>query len=506
MKIHVLILISLLFYNCSNRIDDIEIPPRNMKLIPDIGGEMPENQQTFEQEENKKEDILPHIPIGSDYRVIYIEENNLDNDIEDEQIIVTQYIPQNEGETANLEIWIADYRSTRNDYVLSWKSATRAVSVESMSLSFKNITGSAYDEIALLGFNENNYQTLDLFYSNGNVYQYTNILSLEAKGSIEMDFPSSVSGINGNGLSEYRKISVIVSEEDPQSENPLDILQSVWTLNQNTHHFYLTEKTRIAEDDLQLEEIRKILQGDESDFLNHLQGFWYKEGINMVSEELPLLFISPQEESVYFLIDNEMEDYELQYYHKGIYSKMYMKSVNSNIRNTSRNITITLDDLDKISLVIEDNNDKSAVQSIWTGQYKRMGGNLLADIIPQVYHPINIFDSDIKGKYRSIDGEELNIQSPPHFTLISEEEEKNGSYALIQWEEDILLELNYFSRRGALLSQEFYKLEQFTESTEDSIVRSIILTPGSFTIRGFAPSGEKNRGFEQIEIKGKEES
>ncbi|MDA3851433.1 MAG: pallilysin-related adhesin [Spirochaetaceae bacterium] len=488
-----LLLSILLLFGCVEKSEIIK-PPSDLDMTPVLRDDQNVDYEGQVNSDQNIQEILPLIPIDSNYRVVHIEENNLDGDNEDEQIIITQRQDSQSENQGPLEIWIADFKNGRNEYSLSWRSEIKAEIPETLSILYKNITGNRYDEILVLGFNRDNHQTLDIFYSSGGaVAQYESIFSEDVFGSMEIKYQEqNLQELN----QDFGPINIEIHQQNPESENPMDVYYSVWTLNQNSHTFYQSQQRIIAQDDQQQEELRNILQGGEEAFLDHLEGFWYMEKDQVIS----LLYFDKRENSITFFRGNEMELYENSYIHKGIYSKIYINSINSNIRNTSRNLTITLEDLELISLIVQDNNDSTAMVSPWTGQYKMMNQDLLSDLRLPVQLPMFYEDLQLRGKFRGNLGDELNFGTPPLFSKKQDGKELQGNYSILKQQDRLILELNYLNSRGQRQRLEYYQLDLHEEKDESYVVRSLILTPGRLDIRGFHPTGDRNLSYEQIVV------
>jgi len=488
-----LILLSILT-SCNIADKDIKVPPPNTRMVPRLD----DNQNTPEDfPENtlaEREEILPHIPIGADYKVVTIIESNLDTgqDDDDEQIILLQPV-SDDNPSSFLEIWIAEFRPNRNEYILSWKSKLQCELPETAAVQVRNIAGSRENEILVTGFTKENYQTLDIFLNEDKVSKFRNIFSTSARGSIEIEYQEYL-GDRGNSA-----ITILTNETDYDANNQLVIVNTVWALNRNTQFVKVSQSSKL-QDEQQKEEIVNILKGDEDSFVNFLNGFWYKEDSFSEDGNRSLFYIDAEDSSVIFYNDNEFELYDIEYTHKGIYSKLYIGSVNSNIRNTSRKIAITLNDLNQLYLSVEDNNEKTAVQSAWTGNYKRMSDSLLMDYRTPKVESIVVLEYNLKGNYKNIEGVEIHFDSPQIFTWLENNTERSGSYALLNLNNMNLIEFVFYNRRGMAIERRFYSYVLNQNQDENYIIRSLVLTPGVLTVRGFQASGERNKAYEQMEV------
>lgn len=495
-KKNILLLLVLGLFSCNLTEKEIKIPASNIHMVPRLDDNQSLIDNTPEETLEDIDEILPHIPIGSDYKVVTIIETNLDMGIDDddEQIILLQTVTPDE-QTSSLELWIAEYRPNRNEYILSWKTNLKCELPETAVIQVRNIAGSRESEILVSGFTKENYQTLDIFLNGDKVNKFKNIFSISARGSIEIQYQDQIANEN-NGS----PVNILISESEQDVDENFIIINSVWQLNPSNNRFIKISQTSKLQDEQQREEIVRILKGDEESFLQFLDGFWYKEDSISEDGSQALLYMDSKESSIIFYYNNEFELYDIQYTHKGIYSKLYINSVNSNIRNTSRTMSITLQELNQLHLTVEDNNDKTAVQSSWSGNYKRMTDSLLMDYREPYYDSIAVLDFLLKGKYKNIEGTELHFDTAQIFTWKENGKESNGSYALMEIDGIKLLELVFYNRRGMVTERYFYSYILNQEEDENYIVRSLVLTPGKMTIRGFQPSGDKNIAYEQLEV------
>lgn len=484
---------------CSGNTPEGERPPIDHNMVPNQDLESSVSSDSQQSSESDLQGLIPLIPIPADYRAVLLFEYNMDADNEDEQLIIVQPIPDEDSPLPYLELWIADYRSNRNEYLLAYKAKLKAQIPNSVSLVAKDITGSLYNEVLITGFSEENHQTLDVFYSPNRITDFQPILNISILGSIEILYHSNGPG-NSNDQGANRseiKINTIEQEEAREGESAA-LLETTWVLNQNTHQFYRESQVRSALDDVQREELQRLMQADQETFMNHLAGFWYRTGGDQ-GNELIQVFIDPRESRLIFHRPGEIELYDMSYIHKGIYSKIYISSINSHIRNTKRNVSITLEELDQVFMIIEDNNDTSAVQSFWTGRYVRMEEEILQSLVASRSSSVLVDPKILRGKYRNSEGEELHFDTPPLLSYFDGQRETQGSYALLELDGETILEINYFNRRGIKTEQLFYRIILRQEDNENFRIRSLILTPGRMSVQGFQANGERNISFEQIE-------
>jgi hypothetical protein len=79
-----------------------------------------------------------------------------------------------------------------------------------------------------------------------------------------------------------------------------------------------------------------------------------------------------------------------------------------------------------------------------------------------------------------------------------------GYFTLFKLNKDQLLELIYYDDRGIKLKREIYNFEYSMIDDRDQRIRSFNIVPGNVSVKGFTSSEERDKRFEQIEIREKE--
>ena len=474
-------------------------PPAGQTIIPDSGRETirrdsgPLNIRE-EEEETKR---VPSIPIEAKWNIVDLVDANLDADTDEEQLIFLE--PEDKDQ--NLEVWIADFSTSSNSYVLAWRGELSSKQGDKLTVSVNEAAAQGRYELYVLGYDARDYHTLDVFYPlSEQSPSYRNIFTQSVKGTIELYYPQTAGSSLSDDYGTRVKISpqIVITRADPESDNPLDSVITTWELAESPIRYKLLSTRKIKATKEQEEKLLELINGPIEDFESLLSDYWYKE--EGESGVIRMVNLNRTEGFVEYLTLQNYEQYIWDSSHKSSYApRLYIYTTSRYISSVRKEITINVQDTDTISLDVFDNG-KQHRNSSWSGSYKRMTEGMKLSLIEQYGREINTDHYALKGKYKSASGEEFSFDKNS-FSLSRENgEERSGYFSLFILNGEQLLELVYYDNRGMKEDRELFLFSYSVEDDEEHRIRSFHITGGETTARGFVPSEETGRRFEQIEL------
>jgi hypothetical protein len=455
--------------------------------------------------ENNEENLIPFIPIGANWKVIKLLDTNLDSDIEDEQIIILESLKEDSKDI--LEIWISDYDGSNNSHILAWKDSLSPMTSQTLSLSTNESAVPGFYEIYVMGYNSSDEHVLNVFYpltENITNPQYKKIFSQTVKGTIELTYPQ----IEGSSLSDdygtQVRVSpnIIITQADPASENTLDTIITTWELFPSPPRYksILTRKIKVSRE--QEEKLIELINGSVEEFEETISDYWYRE--EGAGQSIRMINMNSLDREIQFLTMENFESYTWTSSHKSTYApRLYIYSSSLYIDSVRKELVLNTIDLDTINISVFDNG-KQHLNNNWSGNYKRMTEGMKESLIKEFTRELNSSEFDLNGKYKSATGEEFTFDKNKFILENTNKEPMRGYFTLFKLNKDQLLELIYYDDRGIKLKREIYNFEYSMIDDRDQRIRSFNIVPGNVSVKGFTSSEERDKRFEQIEIREKE--
>ena len=447
------------------------------KVISAIGSANNESSKQIPQ--NQDLTIKPQINIGNNYSIIYIKNINLDFDAEEEQVIVAI----DKENKQNLKIFVLDFDSVRNKYILTWEVEKTNINYRTVSISYMDVVGDHGFEIIFNAVSLDNKQTLDIFRKthspSGISLYYESICSLEVNGEIEIqEKERSQAYILGqkNGVS----FPVITYEDIEDPQPGVSKTSYMWNYQANKYVNAFNEKipSKIIEE----QKINKIFFDDIESYKTFLEGQWY----NVESDNFIIRFNGKANEIAFYTSDL-MEVFK---WSNASYSKVY-RTIDINARNDqihfiTKRIIIRIENMNRIRIEIKDRENPKDVDHLMDGYYTRISDNML----PSVYSKKqgNTVNTILSGEFLGIN--ESIIFDNYDFILKSGNSVKKGLFSIYNFNNDEILELRFIDENFVVKEIKLYKINMDQQVVENSRIKKIILTKGIITINSFSPSGE----------------
>jgi hypothetical protein len=444
-------------------------------------------------------ELTPRVDIPEQYISHGYFDLVLDFDAPEEQIIAFKF---RDGQDDRIGLLLADYDPLRDGYFISWQGLTMATSLKTFVLYTEDITGDRQQEIVFIGTNNSGEQTLDIFkqaQSNAYGLQYRSIISIEADIEAIINVVERNEFYN-NGERNGAAYTISSVNQDLESENPLDMVRSVYTWRPGEGRYLLSYTENIPGSQVEEDQLAELSSGNADDYLRFISGPWIKEGSDQ------LLYISQITSSVQLAFAENQQSYLIM--ENWISSRngwrMSMNLRNENLSHVRPRLTITVRDLNSLEMSITRPGIRAGVDfdftmnEIWGGVYTRLlntEGLNAPEVMSSRENKV-LYPYGVNGLYRSDNNWEMFF-SAPLITFRTQDEERSGGYAIYRINEQTILEINYLRPGGAAPEKQQFLLE-FDETRDgNELRRTIFLQEADLSTYGAIPVTQEVIRLEQ---------
>ncbi|AHC15222.1 pallilysin-related adhesin [Salinispira pacifica] len=491
--IYAVLLITALLSSCSHNSTPLPSPAGTDQsgiLVPRAG----ENIELFAPPENESENasaevqLSARIAIPSAYIPHQIYEFSLDLDAPDEQVIVYKF---REGQDDHIGLLIADYDPIRDDYFISWQSMTKATSLQTFVLYTQDVIGDRQQELVAIGTNNQGEQTLDIFrQQSGNTYglQFASILSVEADIEADIDVVERNESYN-NGTGMGIAFSVRALNQDLESDNPLDMIRSVYTWRPTQNRYLLSFSEKIPGSRVEEDQLAELYSGNLDDYHRFIDGPWEHQDGNRI------VFFSRITDSIQLATDDRQLNFSWTDSSRwGFGSSIRIQMENEIIRSVIRRMQVSVLDLNTmvIQLSGEENN------KFWSGTYTRLqqNGEQVRGLAPvSMSSGKELYPHEISGLFVSDTNWEMFF-SAPYITFRTQDEEKSGGYVIYSLNGVSIMQTHYLNGGAEQKQQFILEYEEYTEDNEEH--RIITLQEVQLNSYGPVPVSDEQINLEQV--------
>ncbi|MCR4940559.1 MAG: pallilysin-related adhesin [Treponemataceae bacterium] len=347
--------------------DTTESPLYSKIVTPtDTGTWDEDNSSSTEQQEESA--FISHIQLlpGETFLQTYeaVLANHSKQDQMDDQISAIKKTGHN-----NIFLLIGIYDAATNTYVRSAEIETKITKFSTFSLSFIDLIGNHVNSIIYTGFSDDNktiFQAYQPSEENG-VFSITQIASLSTEGTYSIQEPQrSDAYLHGTATGESYQIWEY--SPDPGS-NTLDQIQSVYSWNPLLNTYEKISSRKITGNQINSQELARILDGTTATFSKFLSGIWYKTTKDADGQRY--IFFNPDEQEVICFTDETQEVYSWNSDWMRRYG-LSMTAKNKSTTAITRQIDTTLVATNEIIVVVTDEVRMDITEnSLWNGNYKK---------------------------------------------------------------------------------------------------------------------------------------
>ena len=306
--------------------------------------------------------LLPGETLLQTYEAVL--SNHSKQDQMDDQISAVKKTGHN-----NVYLLIGIYDAATNSYIRSAEIETEITKFSTFSLSFSDLIGNHTNSIIYTGFSDNNRTILKAYQpeeKNG-VFSIACIADLSTEGTFSIQAPQrSDSYQMGSSTGE----SVPIWEYSPdQGSNTLDQIQSTYIWNPNLKTYEKISSRKIPGNQINSQELAKILDGTTTTFSKFLSGVWYKTPTDDDGQRY--IFFNPEEKEIVCFMDETQEVYSWNSDWMRRYG-LSMTTKNKSTAAVSRQIDTTLVATNEIKVTVTDELRMNISEgSLWSGNYKK---------------------------------------------------------------------------------------------------------------------------------------
>ena len=269
----------------------------------------------------------------------------------------------------NVFLLIGIYDATTNSYIRSAEIETKITKFSTFSLSFTDLVGNHTNSIIYTGFSDDNrtilcaYQPLE----HNKDFYIIQIADLSSEGTFSIQEPQR-SDAYQMGTASGESYQIWEYSPAPES-NSLDQIQSIYNWNPNRRVYELISSRKIAGNQINTQELAKILDGTTSTFSKFLSGVWYKTTKDEDGQRY--IFFNPEEKEIICFMDETQEVYSWNSDWMRRYG-LSMTTKNKSTSAVSRQIDTTLVAVNEIKVVVTDELRMNISESsLWNGNYKK---------------------------------------------------------------------------------------------------------------------------------------
>ena len=321
------------------------------------------------------------------------------------------------------------------------------------------------------------------------------VLNVSINGIIEIQtYDRSQDYKIGKPTSE--SFSIITEETDEVSQDNLDLIKTTYKWNRSSREYLPTSIDKIPGVSISEEQLEKVYKGSLDDFIDYIAGPWYRiEDLNRKKQAImeEIIFFNPADGQLIFSVDDIQENYDWSDTYRTIFKGINIQSKNSLITSQRRDIYLSLEALDRIKVNIHGSTE-------WDGYYTQVGPLLQKSLIAHSGIEDSNILSRLSGQFRNNKDEDLNLELP-YFTLkTGTEHVAHGVIEFYILNDISIMEMHYLKGNGLLDKREIYSVDYNEARDSSRIIRTITLTPGMLTAKGFVLTPGEVVHYEQIEI------
>ena len=487
---YLFLLIPVFILSCTGEEPEYEPPETVTEIVP------------TESEDENYRDIYngsafnvnsekPVIEIGIDEVLINTLNLNLDLDSHEEQIIVLKHRNDPDG---RIYITVADYSNVTSTYIRVWQSETLAENIRSFMVYLDDLIGDHNSEIVCSGRDAGGNTTLNVFWKNtsDNNLSYIPVFEKTVKGTIDINQMERVRGYH-QGLKDGVSYTITMTSEAAAEDGTMNLVKTVYYWDFPLRQYIELSSEIIENNDIAETRLSYILNGDESVFYDFISGPWFKDQ--------QIIYFDPENESSTFYTDDIQENYDWMNSYKIMSNLLYTRCKNEIINYIENEIYVRVIDVDEVKITVRDIDNQTRKKNeneIWTGTYVRMNNDMKADTVKTLESVIDVTELPVlTGQYISDAGDLMEFYGSD-FYMKNAYEEISGGFAVYSADFNIL-NLKVIDDNGMVSEERSFAIDYREDRKENSIERTIVLTPGTLSIYGFHVSDTEFFRFTQIE-------
>jgi hypothetical protein len=430
-------LLALMFFLIQNRLNaaDTGNEPVSYRAVNAGDGSLANDPVNTAQ---RSERLASAIPLETNETLLDLYSFNLDSDDEEEQILVVRRADDTEG---LIRIVVADYSPQSRRWSRTWDGATLATKIKTFQITISDLLGDHDVNIICTGMNDANEQTMTVF------------RRLALEGDQRLRFASIFQGsgdavlVNSSDRADSYKLgqsnaeswSISIWRADPSAGNFLDQIKETWNWNSPAGSYTPASTERIPGASIARRIAETLLDGTAETFEQFLDGIWYKQSTDPLSDSALFVTFQPRDGAVLFSAQGIVEIYEWENSNSTRYG-LYIACRNQSVRNLRRLMDVELVSTDTINLrVFQDLRIKADIAAKWDGRYRKLGPEMAKAFRVNPAKAIHT-KPELDGLYTNEDGTRLRLTGST-YTLETEGILETGGFAVFEISGQSILDL-----------------------------------------------------------------
>lgn len=430
------------------------------------------------------------IPLEPNETLLDLYSFNLDFDDEEEQVLV---IRESDDPKGIIKVVLADYSQFNRKWTRSWKGSSLVTKNKTFQVSVSDLIGDHNLNIVCTGMNDANEQTMTIYWKSQELDQKqgtTFLKVFEQAGSAVIVEASERPDSYKLGQSNADSWPISVWKADTAAGNYLDQLKELWRWSFTDKAYVLIATESIPGASIARKKAESILDGTVDTFKLFLDGTWYKEAIDPLSQAALFITFQSRDESLLFSGDGLIEVYGWENSNPTRYG-LYIASRNQSVRNLRRLMDIELASADSINIrVFQDYRIKADISGKWDGRYRKLGAEI-ATVFKRLPAMATTGAMDLSGEYESDDGMKLVLDSAT-YRIEAVSGVQTGSIAVYMLDGKTILDMRQTPVSGGTPQRRSWIAETTVKNERDGTIRKLLtLQEVRIGILGIEPSQDQ---------------
>ena len=437
--------------------------------------------------------MTSRVPLGEGDVVVAVLNGNFYRNPVQEQFVAFRNIMEPGGP---VYLTFIEYDTLSRTYRRSWTAASAATRPETVTLDIDDIIGDWSVSVLLSGMNHHGEYTLSVFQMNpadsatdgNNGERFSKVADIRVDGSIavrEFDRPQAYQ----MGVSQGQSFTIAAQGRDAQSDNIMDIIETIFAFNPASRFFDPVSSSRIPGAHIEQQRVRELL-GNAQAFEEFLSGLWFFVTAQGTIDRNQYIYFDPAIRQVIFFGDGTMQVFT---WNNSIATRngIHIVSQNISINTIRRSIDVHLESLEGIRIRTSENLRPAfrMLSDPMDGSYRRSGRP--ANDSPAV--PAAVPAGYIHARYDSPMGR-LYFFPDGSYRLFTGGVSSEGKYAFFSVGGKEVLELRSLEQRSLELRSESREASNGNEAQRQTFLvegdppapirQRLTLLPVRFSARG----------------------
>ncbi len=489
----ILALALLAYFLLASRSENIKKKPepvRTRSLTPNSG----QSTETANREPAAR--LTSAIALEPQETLLDLYAYNIDfEDEEEEQILIVR---RTSDVTGMLRVVIADYSSQTKRWTRAWEGITLATKIKTFQLSIQDLIGDHNLNIICQGINESNEQTMTVFWKSGDNGQGIHFSTVFAAAGDRVELQTTERPESYKlGQSNAESFPIFLWKADKANPGSLDKKKETWNWDFSIKSYKKISDEIVTGSITNQLLVDSILDGKVETFTGFLDGIWYKDSIDPLSNQALFITFQARDKTLFFSSEGSVEQFAWETSDLNRYG-IYISCRNQSVRNLRRLINIELSAPNSIEIrVFQDLRIKAEIAKKWDGTFRRLSDEIAKSSRKPPSMAVESGDN-LKGAYTASNGSLLNLDYPA-YSLTAGDTKEEGIYAVFLLKGATVLDMRSIKvNEKNLVLRRSYSVSSSTRSLKDGRgMQTLTLSPATIGMQGVKISNDEPLIFER---------